>query len=743
VTTTLDEITEFVSRKDVPFGPSGETVFNRTYSRPKPDGSQEAFQEMVKRVAEGNMALVAGTDTSKWSASQRLEVNAFRTHMENMALLPAGRHMWATGVKGRQYLFNCHVAGWDETISRHFEFTFLRLMEGGGVGSNYSSRFLKPYGGPERQLQVHIVCDPSHPDYEKMKAAGVLSTEYTGDWDGCFEIEDSREGWAAGMVDLIDTFWRDDVQHTNRVYDVSRVRQEGARLKTFGGTASGPLPFAIMMQEIARVLSKAAMEIGSPFFVRNSGKDADVAYDYLLPVEAMHIDHAIAQCVVAGGNRRSARMSIVEWNDPWIWEFLDSKADPSQNWTTNISVAIDDEFIALVQAGDRKALAIYTRLVEGMLTNGEPGIWNQSLSQVGEVGEVFATNPCGEITLEQWENCNLGHVNLDFFANTANTDPDEWCCEECALNDVDWASVHHAHTLMTRFLIRATYGDVNDAEQAAKLATNRRIGVGHTGVQGFLAKLGIRYSKAPDTDFPSYLAEMHDVVREEARSYAFDLRIPEPVKTTTVAPTGSISKLPGVTEGIHPLYARYFIQRIRFSKVNDPEQIEAFHMKGYLIEDDGYDKSGNTAVVCFPVKSALVAEVEALGFEADIVETQDELSLDQLLAFQEMYQTYWADNAVSFTANLEPDSITVKDASRVIMRRLPRLKGTTIMVDASRSQPPFTRITEEEFERVVRSVEMRRMALQGFTNAGSMLDMTTFIGDGVDEDCANGACPVR
>src|SRR5690554_7171221 len=78
--------------------------------------------------------------------------------MEEFQIIPAGRHLWASGVKGRQYLFNCHVSGWGENPWDHFEFTFLRLMEGGGVGANYSNRFLKDYPIIESWNDVHIVC---------------------------------------------------------------------------------------------------------------------------------------------------------------------------------------------------------------------------------------------------------------------------------------------------------------------------------------------------------------------------------------------------------------------------------------------------------------------------------------------------------------------------------------------------------------------------------------------------------
>lgn len=416
----------------------------------------------------------AGTDQDAWSDDVQAEYDELVSHMDRFAILPAGRHLWATGVKGRQFLFNCHVSGWGtERLSRHYEFTFLRLVEGGGVGANYSSRFLKPFGAPRRELRVHIVCDPMHQDYEEMMAVGVLSEECDSDWAGAFEVEDSREGWADALVDLIDTFMTDrDVRHADRVYDVSRVRCRGSRLKTFGGTASGPGPFARMMIVVASVLSGAA------------GKGR-----HLSPVEAMEIEHRIAECVVSGGVRRSARMSICHWADPFIAEFLACKQDTALHWTTNVSVEIDDRSIqALNEVTDTRyaeALAVHRAVVSGMLADGEPGYWNSTYSNEGEINEVIATNPCGEIALPSAGACVLGHVNLDAFAPQVKG------------ASVDHKGLHRAHELMTRFLIRATYGDMTDDEQRGIMHSERRIGVGHFGVQGFLAKQGIRYSQAP------------------------------------------------------------------------------------------------------------------------------------------------------------------------------------------------------------------------------------------------------
>lgn len=695
---------------EINWGPTGKVVYDRTYSRPKPDGTPETWPETVQRVVRGNLGLV---DAKFIEVDEEAKLTAL---MESFKILPAGRHLWASGVPGRQFLFNCHVSHWGEKLSEHFEFTFMRLMEGGGVGANYSTKYVGGYR-VQRPLRVHVVCDSNHADYAELKADGLLSENFDSEWPGAFEVEDSREGWAGALVDLIDTYETTaEVLHTDRVFDISRVRAKGSRIKGFGGTASGPGALALMLKEISEALNSVYARGGA-----------------LSPLPAMEVDHSIAQAVVSGGTRRSARMAMVHWADPQVFEFITCKANSGKHWTTNISVEIDDEFVSLVRRAkvpkaqtERKALAdkVLAAVVTATLTNGEPGFWNHDLSNVGEPEEVVCTNPCGEIALRGWENCNLGHVNLDAFAG-------------------DMPGALEAHRLMTRFLIRATFGDVTSEKQAAVLAVQRRIGVGHFGFQGWLVKEGIRYSDSHRT--PSVrkaLTAFRKASREAARAYAFELRIPEPVKVTTMAPTGSIAKMPGRTEGGHAIYARYFNRRVRFNTTRPSEaaQVEGFIAQGLHVEADIYDASGNTVVVTFPTKELLVEEVEALGLDAEyLVESQDEISLKDLLEVQAMYQTHYADNAVSFTVNVagEPhqeeammmglDNIPAPTPERVaevtetLVNVLPLLKGTTLMVDGTRPQAPYERITREQFED----------GGNGSTDAS------------YDENCANGACPVK
>lgn len=665
---------------------TGKLVYERTYARVKPNGEKEQWPETVERVVDGNLALV----------DKRYELENEREDlirlMTDFKILPAGRHLWASGVKNAQHLFNCWVSGWTEKPSDHFEFTFMRLMEGGGVGANYSNRFLQDYPPIQHFLRVEIVCDPEHPDYEALKDAGLLSELYDYEWEGAYPIEDSREGWAAALVDLIDTHYREDTVHFNRVYDVSRIRHAGARLKTFGGRASGPKPLAEMLTNVCKILS-------------------DIHGHQLDGISAMEIDHEIARCVVAGGVRRSARMAMMHWKDYQADKFLTCKQESGAHWTTNISVEVDSEFWR--EQSDPlpcTATDVMQEIAQGAVRNGEPGMWDSSLSNVGEPNTVVCTNPCGEITLEPWEPCNLGHVNLAAFV-------DEYGNESLY-------EVYKAHQLMTRFLIRATFAAVGDDKSREVLDRNRRIGVGHLGVASYLAMTGRKYSDAPgDPEFKAKLRSWAAAVDDEAVKFCHQLRIPVPVKKRTVAPTGTIAKMPGVSEGIHPIFSRYFNRRIRFNiRGDDLAQVDELREQGFHVEDDLY--APDTLVVTIPTKDTLVAAVEAIyGPERaeELVQSADELSLNELLAFQAMYQTCWADNAVSFTANVDPDKYTAKDVSDQLVRFAGLIKGATVFPESSMPQSPYERITKEEYE----------------------ASQAKSVSDGVDEECSNGSCPIR
>ncbi|WP_424214809.1 ribonucleoside-triphosphate reductase, adenosylcobalamin-dependent [Streptomyces sp. BI20] len=663
---------------------TAETVYRRTYSRIKADGSSETWPETVERVVDGNLSLVPERYHEEGERQALIDL------IQGFKFLPAGRQIKNSGAN-QFALNNCWAPGWvPEAPEEHFTFTLLRLAEGGGVGANYSSRFLREFPEVENAVTVHIVCDPSHPDYASMKEAGLISTQYDHQWTGAFSVEDSREGWAGALAELIQAAHDPWLKHEARVFDVSRVRGRGAVLKNFGGTASGPDPLARMLIEVGKILTNAA---GWP----------------LNGMDAMAIDHQIAMAIVAGGVRRSARMSIMVWDDPLIGAFLRCKEGDLAQWTTNISVEIDDRFSDALEQGNRKAQKVWRELCQGALLNGEPGWWNSSITEAGEVDGVYAVNPCGEATLNQWEPCNLGSINLARFVENGA---------------VDGWGLTAAHRYAARYLIRTTFAKVSDPKSQEAISKYRRIGVGHLGFADFLVKQGIKYSTSPyHAGVRDTLRRLADDVDQAAAAYANELRIPVPIKKRVIAPTGTISKLASASgEGIHAPFAAYFLRRIRFSDLEPTEvaQVEEYKRKGYHTEPCVY--GANTTVVEIPTVDPLLPAYPEC---ADAFEHAGQLTLEQMLGVQEMYQLHWADQAVSYTASVDPEKYTVDDVSEALGIYLPTLKGSTIFPEMSRPQAPYERISEEEYWKRVAEIEDGVVADTGY-----------------DEECASGACPV-
>lgn len=646
----------------VAWGPNGQDIFERTYSRVKADGSKETWEDTVDRVVEGNLALVP--------AESHLPGEREKLHdlILLMKAIPAGRHLWTTGVPGRQFVRNCHRAGWGPDLSDHFTFLFNELMKGGGVGANYSHDYLIDLPPIVADVTVSFQIAESHPDYEEVCNSRVRVVSPSA--IPHLIVPDSREGWVDALGYVIDLFTAPG--SFDLVIDISDIRPRGSVIKGFGGTSSGPAPLAQMLTDVVEILN--------------------CANGTLCGLDAMAVDHAISQCVIAGNVRRSARMSVMHWQDPDIFEFIQCKAENGNHWSTNISVEITEEFIEGVETGsDVHAIAVFEALTEGMLLNGEPGFYNTDLASVGEYGDIRAQNPCGEATLMEWEACNLGHVNLSAFAG-----------------DTDGAS--EAFRLMARFLIRATFAELTDDRQREVEGKNRRIGVGFFGFQEWLAQLGIRYSEAPDSpEVIAALQHFHAEVREAANDLADTLGIPHPVKTTAIAPTGTIAKLPGTTEGIHPVYSRYYERRVRYA-ANDPA-LEGLAER-YPIEDCIY--SPNTKVVVYTVRDTIMDHAPA-----DLIEQADEIELAQMFAVQRLVQTCYTDQAVSFTANINPDT-PIDTLRSSLLSNMRHLKGTTVMPDLSRPQSPYTRITEAEY------------------NAATEVS----VGQSYDE-CPTGACPVK
>lgn len=672
--TKRKSVKDLFNGHDVKWGPIGKDIYQRTYSRTKGDGTQETWQDTVLRVVDGNLALVNRKFHEPGERERLIEL------IYNMDMIPAGRHLWVSGVPGRQFLYNCHSAAWSrKDLAAHFTFTFEELMKGGGVGSNYSSKYIEMYPPIFSKVNLHVVCNPDHPNTDEL--AGMLSKDFDHYAQERFVVDDSREGWSAALQEVLLAAWHG--KDSPLIVDVSMLRERGAALKSFGGKSSGPGPLVIMVKKISELLSSKV------------GKK-------LTSLDMMAIDHQLATCVVSGNIRRSARMSIKHWADPDVTEFINCKHDSESHWSTNISVEVDERFFQAIRRGEEKAKLVLKEVAKGMHKNGEPGFWNSSLAAVGEVEYPFTTNPCGEISFEGWENCNLGHINLERFS-----DSDEKAKE--------------AFRLMTRFLMRATFGDVMNPYQKAVQDRNRRIGVGFFGFHPWLIYQGVSFSGSHhNREIRNKLKSFRHTCRDEARRYAFQLRISEPIKTTTIAPTGTISLLAGTTSGCQPIFARHYKRLVNYAS-ND-ENLKALTEQGHPMEESVYTPS--TKVVTFFCKDPLVAECERRGIDVTLIEDQQEISISDHLAVQAMLQDEYADNSISYTINFRDTVVSVDEVMNALKVHLPHLKGTTLMPEnESRPQTPFQRITAEVFEEAEKK------------GIGRVSDK--------EMECLNGVCPVK
>jgi adenosylcobalamin-dependent ribonucleoside-triphosphate reductase len=665
-----------------PWGPIGEPVYRRTYSQVKVDGRKENWHETVIRTVIGNVMLAARSQPASAAGIihdeqyleqlvaagliEKGEVEQLIELLLQFGGLPAGRHLNASGVKGREFLFNCHAAGWDPKVPwDHFGFTFDSLMQGGGVGSNYSNRYMDTMPKLETGIDLHIVCQPDHPNLEEFYH---LITPVVHDdrpnHGKVFVVPDTREGWVQAQDLIMQHAWTATgtfSREAKLVLDVSQIRPRGAPLKTSGGIACGPGPLVSMLSDFTKHLNSC--------FDRK-----------LTSVDAMILDHTSSACVVAGGKRRSSRMSVKNWMDKDIFEFINCKREDGSHWTTNISVETDDEFERAYNEGYQHARDVARAIVLGCRSNGEPGFWNRSLAMKGERDPslMFCPNPCGEIGLQMWENCNLGHINMQAFAMKSP------------------AQMEEGFRLMTRWLMRATFGDIPNPRQREVVDRNRRIGVGFFGYHGFLALRGIKYSASHSSpEVKRALKRGKDRVAHEAYRYSQILGIPVPVKTTTIAPTGTLTALTGTSAGDQAVYAPWFIRRVRYSDM-DPE-LAIKKLEGYTTYTD--PDARNTTIVDFYCEDPLVSKVVAEGMDPTIIEAQDDIPFEDSLRVQAMLQDVWADNAISHTVNLPPHMMpTEEEMEHTLMQYHGQLKGTTIFPDKSRRNAPLERITKEQFD---------------------------------------------
>ena len=443
------------------------------------------------------------------------------------------------------------------------------------------------------------------------------------------------------------------------------------------------------------------------------------------PVSFINAFDAATDVVKQGGTRRGANMAILHVTHPDIMEFIRAKED-SRRWTNfNISVALTDAFMHAVESGDDydlvnprtgeatgrlSALEVWRAICSEAHLTGDPGvIFIDEVNRTNpnpHVGQIEATNPCGEQPLLPYESCTLGSLNLAAFYEAGfQTDP-EWLRSHGVLSGewqgIDWGRLQMATRIGVRMLDNVV--DMNRypiPEILHQSQETRRIGLGVMGWADLLVQMGIRY----DSDEALELAEsLMSFVRQAAHWGSIDLGVvrgeypaylwhPEaqPVALgtmrntapTTIAPTGTISIIAGVSSGIEPLFALAYVRDVmdgtRMVELN--ADFERAGHYGRWMTDDIADRlaAGETLAQLTGVPKPI----------KEIYRTAHDIDPEWHVRMQAAFQRH-TDNAVSKTINLPADATAAQVANAYWLAWKLHCKGATVYRDGSKDGQVLT-----------------------------------------------------
>ncbi|OPY14118.1 MAG: Ribonucleoside-diphosphate reductase NrdZ [Syntrophus sp. PtaB.Bin075] len=395
------------------------------------------------------------------------------------------------------------------------------------------------------------------------------------------------------------------------------------------------------------------------------------------PVSFIRVFNCATEAIKQGGTRRGANMGILRIDHPDIMEFVAIKRDPAELTNFNLSVAITDEFmrsyeenrdVALINprtkkaAGKVNARELLRFIAEAAWASGEPGvIFLDAINRANptpHVGEIEATNPCGEQPLLPYESCCLGSINLSRIVRNGG---------------IDWQRLQKLTHLGVRFLDDVVEVSTYPSEEIRAMTSgNRKIGLGVMGFAHLLIRLGIPYD-SPDAERTG--GEIIRLIERESKIASNRLaekRGPFPnfkgsvwdrknllqrnATTTTIAPTGTLSILAGTSSGVEPIYD------IRYKRIL-PGGIEV------EVEDPLWRKAKDRP--------------DADELRRRLFRKAYEVSPFAHLNIQRTFQSS-VDNAVSKTVNL-PETATADDILDIYVAAYRMgLKGTTVFRNKSR-----------------------------------------------------------
>ena len=523
------------------------------------EGRRENWGETVSRYIDNIVKPVAGDNSY---------IKQIEEAILNLEVMPSMRSLMTAGpaaARDNTCMYNCSYLPVDDLKS--FDEAMFILLCGTGVGFSVERQFIDKL--------------PEVPELFESESVIV--------------VKDSKEGWAKALRQVIALLYSGEIPR----WDVSKVRPAGARLKTFGGRASGPAPLTDLFN-----------------FTIDTFKAAQKRK--LSSIECHDLMCKIGEVVVVGGVRRSAMISLSNLSDDRMRHAKSGQwylYDP-QRALANNSVAYTDKPSAV------SFLREWTALVES--GSGERGIFNRQASkaQVAKNGRrdpnyEFGTNPCSEIILRPNQFCNLTEVVV------RATD---------SLEDLE-RKVRLATILGT---IQSTYTKFPYLRKVWNKNTEeeRLLGVSLTGIMDN-SLMTIKNKGLEKT-----LEHLRGICVSTNAEWADRLGIPVAAAITCVKPSGTVSQLVDSASGIHARHSPYYIRTVRGDN-KDP--LTQFMTDQGIPSEPCVMKPDQTTVFSFPVKSPTKAVV-----------TEDMTAIEQLDTWL-MYQRHWCEHKPSVTINVRKD----------------------------------------------------------------------------------------
>ncbi len=503
----------------------GEFVFYRTYSRWVPEKNRrETWIETVDRFM-GFMRENLG------ELLEEQEYKQVREYILNQRSMPSMRLMWSAGEACRTTnvtAYNCSFIA--PTTPRDLAEIMYLSMCGTGVGFSVESQTAQQFPIVERQ---------------------------SGEDIGTYTIDDSKEGWGDALTYGLETW----LSGKDVSFDYSQIRPAGARLKTMGGRASGPEPL------------RSLLDFARERILERQGKR-------LRNIDLHDIICKIGECVVAGGVRRSALISLSDLDDEEMKEAKFGQFwinNPQRAMANNSAVYNEkpsatqflDEWLALAKSGSGER-GIFNRA--GLDTQmPERRYEGNSEEQRAEMG----TNPCGEIILRSKQFCNLSEV----VARPEDT-------EETLLRKVEVAA------LLGTYQSTLTHFPYLSEEWKKNCEEERLLGVSITGQWD-----------CPALRNPEVLQKLRERAVEVNKEYAERFGISQSAAVTCVKPSGTVSQLVDASSGTHPRHSKYYMRRVRISATDPLFQMLKDQKFPYYPEVGQQEGSATTYVLEFPVKA--------------------------------------------------------------------------------------------------------------------------------------------